>query len=196
MLAVRRTRRGAARRAVPARWRVLGFLVATYLAGPMHFGSTDNVGGVLRRSSWWSSVVFALACRCHRAAPYRYLPLVRRARGDRRAPRRRSPRRRAPRAQHRLRVLGDGRDPGVGPGQHHVRAAHRGGAAPRPGCSCGDGPAARTVYAVIAMLGVHAAGDGGAVVRRRLRRRDRGRPGLRAASPGCCSAAGSASGPS
>ncbi len=91
----------------------------------------------------------------------------------------RSPGRRAARAQHGVRLLGDGRHPGLGPGQPHVRAAHRGGAAPR-------GP--RGVATAWAHDGVrgdrHArgdvVGDGGAALRRRLRRRARRCPGLRA----------------
>ena len=71
-VAVRRTRR----RAAVARFlalAVLGFLFATYVAGPMHFGSTDNAAafyGFLAAVA----IVFAFACLLV-GARHRYLPL-------------------------------------------------------------------------------------------------------------------------
>ena len=130
-----RSSRSAARAGAPAVARflalaVLGFLFATYLAEPLHFGRSDNCGRVLRVPRGRARSCSRSCAGCS-AAGHRYLPARARARGHRRAARRRPPGRRPARAQHRVRLLGDRRHPGVGPGQHHVLAAHRGGAAAR-----------------------------------------------------------------
>ena len=91
----------------------------------------------------------------------------------------RPPRRRAPRAQHRVRVLGDRRHPRRRPGQHHVLAADRGGAAARRARGVATARSAHRVRGDRHARG-HAARDGGAALRRRLRRRHRRRPRLRA----------------
>ena len=73
-LAVRRTRR----RAAVARFlalAVLGFLFATYLAGPLHFGSSDNVAAFYAFLVGGGDRVRARVS-APRAARHRYLPLA------------------------------------------------------------------------------------------------------------------------
>ena len=124
-----------------ARWAVgllvfaalwlLGFLDATYLAGPFHFGRN---GGAF---AYWAFVVVVgavIAAVCMLATRRRPVLAVLAGLGTVVALAPRRPRdRRAPRVEHRVRLLGDHRHPLRRPGQHDVLAAHRGrGAVRRP----------------------------------------------------------------
>ena len=182
------------RRPIPARWRCSGSS-----SPPTSPGRCTSAAAATRRAYFGflavGAVVFAAGVLVSWVAAAGTSRSRSRLASTVVAARRRPPRRRPARAQHRVRVLGDGGHPGIGAGQPHVRTAHRGGpAARRPGRVATPRPAHRVRGDRHARD--HAAGDGRAAVRRRLRRRDGGCARASACSPGCSSDAGPRSAPS
>ena len=194
----------ASRRRAPAapascassRWRCSASSFATYLAEPAALRPQRQRGGVLRVPRRWARSCSRSACSPARARAAAYLPLALALAATVVAARRSTS---SPARGSSSTPCSGTRRPSAS--ACRGRATSRSRSSPRRCCCsagsrCGAAPAASTVYAVIAMLGVHAAGDGGAAVRRRLRRRDRRCARASGSSRGCCSAAGSASAPS
>ena len=140
---------------------LVGFLDATYLAGPLHFGRHGGaapywlfvVGVAVLLTAIFIAVGHLISVRVRRRALLVHTLLVALVEHHR-APRRRSRHRRQPRMEHGVRVLADDRHPVRRRGQHHLLATRRGRGAVRRACSCGTCPHASGTRVAVGVLAV------------------------------------------